>query len=204
MKYRLGLIYLTLAVFLVLIPGAAVSAESRPIQPKGLFITPPRQYIDVAAGSTTTGTFTVGNLNDSPMKVTFSVDQFSLANYTYDYKFSAPKEDWVKISQTQLDLPPKTSKKVTYSILTPANASPGGHYFSIFASTTPIEGKQVRTGLVLYATVKGKLEKTSQIISDKLPSIIFGQSIPLQMDIKNTGNSHFFIYASGTLSGWFR
>ncbi|HMI09722.1 MAG TPA: hypothetical protein VK497_05000 [Candidatus Saccharimonadales bacterium] len=204
MKRLLSIFFLAVFIFTFAI-GPPVSAVTPPVaeQPKGLFVTPPRQYLNVAAGKAATGTFTVGNLNDAPMKVVLSVGQFSLADYTYDYNFSAPKEDWVKLSKTQVDLAPKTSQTVTYSINPPIGASPGGHYFSIFASATISPGKQVRTALILYATVDGKLKKTSEIVSDTLPLITFSGSIPLHLNIKNTGNTHFFVYISGKLSGWF-
>jgi hypothetical protein len=203
MKRWPRLFCLSLAMFAVFLPVVNVSAIAPSSQPKGLFITPIRQYLNVTAGKTASGEFTVGNLNDTPMKVDLSVEQFSLADYTYDYKFNAPKEDWVKISKTQLDLAPMTSKKITYTISAPVNASPGGHYFSIFASTEQGTNKQIRTALVLYATVNGDLKKSSQIVSDSLPSFAISGPLPLHMDIKNTGNTHFFVYASGTLSGWF-
>jgi hypothetical protein len=204
MRRLLSIFFLAAFIF-TFATSPTVSAVTPPIaeQPKGLFVTPPRQYLNVVAGKVTTGTFTVGNLNDTPMKVVLSVEQFSLADYTYDYNFSAPKEDWVKLSKTQIDLAPKTSQTVTYSIDPPVGASPGGHYFSIFASATISPGKQVRTALILYATVEGKLRKTSEIVSGTLPLITFSGSIPLHLDIKNTGNTHFFVYVSGKLSGLF-
>jgi hypothetical protein len=187
----------------VLFAALLQSQQVHAVEAKGLFISPAREYVNITAKKAKTGTFTVGNLNDAPMQITLSVEQFSLADYTYDYTFNPIKEDWIKFSKTQIDLAPKTSEKISYDILASHNASPGGHYFSIFATAQLDSGKQVRTALVLYTAVDGELKKTSEIISDNLPSLTIADKIPLHLDIKNTGNTHFFIYLSSTLSGWF-
>lgn len=180
-------------------PALAQDAQ----QERGLFITPPRQYESVSAAGTTSGELTVGNANDTAMVVTLSVEQFTVADHTYDYLFKVPKDNWVTLSAKRLELGAKESRKVSYKISPPANAQPGGHYFSIFASASLSTGRQIRTTMVLYLTVEGDLRRTSEVTGDTIPAIWLGGNLPLKFDIKNTGNTHFFIYTSTTLSGWY-
>lgn len=185
----------------VLCFGAPVHADEP--KNKGLFISPLRSYIHVAANSAQHGTFTVANNTASPMSIDLSVEQFSVADYTYDYQFERAKEDWVKISQTQLELAPDKSQNLNYTVATPPKATPGGHYFTIFA-TAHLQGNpsQIRAATVLYVTVEGALVKTSIVNHTSVPSFSFGRDIDFSLDVKNTGNTHFFTYTSGTLSGF--
>jgi hypothetical protein len=54
---------------------------------------------------------------------------------------------------------------------------------------------------VLYVTVKGQLSHSSFIQKSSAPWIVFSGSVPYKLDIKNTGNTHFFAYVSGQLEG---
>ena len=182
-----------------LVAHAAVQPQNR-----GLFITPIREYIKADAGKTPTGSLTVANITDKPVTVTLSVEQFSVADYTYDYNFTPVKEDWVKFQTSQLQLQPNKSKSVSYTIAIPKGAIPGGHYFTIFASATLTSGpagSKVRAATVLYVTVNGQLRETSAIKKEDIPWISFGNKIDFSFDVRNTGNTHFLIYAAGKLSG---
>ncbi len=177
---------------------AAQAASSE----RGLLVTPPRQYLTIEPGAPTQSSFVVANLTDHDMSVTLSVEQFSVANYTYDYKFEQPKEDWIKLEQTQVSLKKTESKTVNYTVTAPKDARPGGHYFTIFSSVDIAESKQIRTATVLYITANGELTKSSTITENALPWITFGGAIPIRFDVQNTGNTHFLIYISGVLRGW--
>jgi hypothetical protein len=183
------------------LPTIAFAAEETPQKNTGLFVTPPRQYVDVTAGEATNSQLTVGNLNDTAMKITMSVEQFSVADYTYDYMFSTPKDDWVKPSETQFELGSKESKKIAYTITPPSDATPGGHYYSIFASAQLSSGKQIRAATILYVNVAGDLVQTSEIVNDTLPPIFLWGDVSFTFDSKNTGNTHFFVYTNEKLSG---
>ncbi|MDN5275055.1 MAG: exported protein of unknown function [Candidatus Saccharibacteria bacterium] len=159
----------------------------------------------MTAGKVERKSLTVANITDKPVTVTLSVEQFSVADYTYDYIFTAPKEDWVKLESTQLELGPGKSRSVQYAVAVPKDATPGGHYFTLFASTSLDSGdtvSNVRAATVLYATVEGKLRRTSEILKESFPPVSFGGDMTFTMDVKNTGNTHFFTYASGQLHGW--
>lgn len=199
MRLRLGILLLGVVL---LLPHAA-HAETQATTNKGLFITPARVYATVNPGSTTHGGITVANYTDHPQDITLYVDQFSVADYTYNYNFTAPKEDWVKLGLTQTTLQPGQNTNVTYTAAPPANATIGGHYFAIFASATATDGSsrdQLRATTVMYVTVNGPLHLSSQIIKDSFPHIAFGD-IDYTLDVKDTGNTHFFVYAAGGFNG---
>lgn len=189
------------AVLVILsLPVGRVNAEELPTE-RGLLITPPRQYLTVDPGKTTQSSFSVANLTENVLDVTLSVEQFSVANYTYDFKFESPKEDWVKLEKTQVSLKKSESHTVTYTITAPHDAKPGGHYFTLFASVQLGEGRQIRAATVLYVTASGTLTKSSSITQNTLPWLTFGGDIPLRFDVESTGNTHFLIYISGVLRG---
>lgn len=184
----------------LLINGTAFAAG----KDRGLLVTPLRDYITVDPGKTGEHQIGVANLTPNPMDITLYAEQFSVANYTYDYHFSAPKEDWVKLQTTHLQLKPEASKQVSYKIIVPKGAAPGGHYFTIFASAKVSQSKEIRAAIVLYVTVKGDLIHTSTIEKEKIPTVSFGGNIPFSLDVKDTGNTHFFVYASGHLETWWQ
>lgn len=198
MRRHAGILVLGLwLAFAAVLPVSAADPKN-----KGLFISPLRSYITAPADNIQRGTFVVANNTDSPMAITLSVQQFSVANYSYDYNFRQPQEDWVKISQTQLQLAPNKSQNLTYAIVVPAHATPGGHYFTIFATAKLTNNpSQVQAATVLYVTVTGALNKSSTIAHTSIPWLSFGQDIDFSLDVKNTGNTHFFTYTSGKLSG---
>lgn len=169
---------------------------------RGLLITPPRQYLTVEPGKVTESSFTVANLTDKPLDIFLSVEQFSVANYTYDFKFETPKEDWIKLEETKISLKNTESRTVSYSVNAPVDAKPGGHYFTLFASVDLGEDRHIRAATVVYITANGNLTKTSAITKTGLSWITMGGDIPISFDVQNTGNTHFLAYVSGVLRGW--
>ncbi|HEX4662480.1 MAG TPA: hypothetical protein VH144_02605 [Candidatus Saccharimonadales bacterium] len=197
MKYRLGTVMGGILLGLLLSWGSPLHAAT---PDRGLFITPSRQYPTVHAGQTVTQSLTVANLTENDMTIALSVEQFSVADYNYDYAFYVPKDNWVYVEKNQLSLGSGQSQKLAYTIKAPTDATPGGHYFTIFASVTLASGEHVRAAMVVYVTVDGKLVKTSAITHDTFPMVSFGGDIPFKLDVQDKGNTHFFIYTLGTIT----
>lgn len=183
------------------ISSAVFAADTTP-KDRGLLVTPLRDYIKVDPGESANDKIGVANLTPNPMDITLYAEQFSVADYTYDYQFSAPKEDWVKLQTAQLHLTAGGSKEVPYTITVPKKGAPGGHYFTIFASAKVGDGKEIRAAVVLYVTVNGDLIQTSKIKKEVIPVVSFGGNIPFSLDVRDTGNTHFFVYVSGRLETW--
>lgn len=195
-----------LAILLLgtILPATPTAAADTSPKNKGLFIAPLREYVTVKPNGTVPRALTVANYTSSPMLVTLSTEQFSVADFTYDYTFSSAKGNWVTFSTPQLTLQPGKSQTVTYQVHPPADATPGGHYFTLFATAIFQNGSiasSVRAATILYTTVTGNLTYSSQIIHEQVPRVSFGQDIGFSLDVRDTGNTHFFTYTSGQLHG---
>jgi hypothetical protein len=194
---RIGLVGLILSL---LIPGTTAWAASQP-KTRGLLITPVRQYVTVEPKKSLSGKVTVANLTKASMEVKLSAERFSVIDYSYDYQFQKMTDDWMTIDMPMLELQPETSKEVTYHITAPKTAPVGGHYFTLLAQTTLATNENVRAATTLYVTVAGKLARTAAILDDTLPLVAWGGDIPFRVDVRNTGNTHFFVYSHGQLEG---
>lgn len=201
MLRRVGLLLLAASL---LVPHATYAANTSSPQNKGLFITPLRSFVSVQPGKTAGGTFTIANITNAPITVTLSVEQFSVADYTYDYQFTQTRDDWVRLSQTEVALQPNQNQKLSFTTSPPATTTPGGHYFTIFATTRlqKNDTSEVRAATVLYATVEGAITTSSKINSASIPAFSFGGDISFSLNVKDTGNTHFFAYTSGRLEGF--
>jgi len=171
-----------------------------------LLITPLRQYLSIDAGKSLDSSLTIANLTDGPLIVNLSVKQFSVANYTYDYKFTAPPNDWIHLSTNSFTLPTHKTMDVPYSVDVPAGSTPGGHYYTLFASANLSSqgiNNTVQAADLLYLTVNGQLTSVSHLQDSSIQWLSFGKDIPFTLQPVNTGNVHTFVYVSGQLHGLF-
>lgn len=197
---------LALALLISLLPFMAIYPTQAANRDKGLLISPLRNYIKVSAGHSQTGVLTVANLTSKPIVANLSVQQFSVADYTYSYIFKDAKTNWIKLEQTQLPLQPGKSQNVKYSVSPPANTAPGGQYYTLLASAnlsaSGISGT-VQAATLLYITVNGKLVQTGRTESSSIKRWVFEREIPYDITLRNTGNVHYFVFVSGRLQGLF-
>lgn len=199
---RLFIVSLLSAALLVgLFPGVGSAASTTN---KGLFLSPPRNFIDVDAGKTAQGEMTLANFTESPLDIALSIKEFTVADYSYDYVFRDVTENWVHFSQSSVRLEPAKNQKISYTVTPPAQTAPGGKYYTIVASATIKRGSvpaEVQVAAPLYITVKGTAIQTSKLASHSLPSIVIGDHVPFSLDITNTGNIHYTTTVTGSLSG---
>lgn len=201
----LSLLSLALVVA-VQIPLPAHAIAPVETKEKGLYISPLRNYLSLNAGDSVTRAFTVANLTNQPMVVSSHIQRFSVTDYAYDYKFNETGNDWVKIIETTVSLKPYESRELAYTVTLPKSAAPGGHYYTLFASATVKSGDTtttVQAATLLYLTINGALVRTSQITPKNLPTIVTGPSINYSIDLKNTGNTHYFALVSSRVDGLF-
>lgn len=171
---------------------------------KGLSVSPPRHYIEVEAGQTKTDKLTVYNFTDTKMSVDLSVEEFSVSDYSYEYRFAKPRQNIVYLGQSNISIEPRKSHQLDFSVITPANSAPGGLYYTIVASATVQQNgvpSKMQVATPLYIAVKGKQTFTSSLESHSIKKLVFGDHIPFTLDIRNTGNVHYFAYVSGSVSG---
>lgn len=198
--------FLLISLVLLCFSSTHVSAQTTVSEPKGLALSPPRQSVTVNAGKTSSFSVTAANFTDKTLAVSLSVQEFSVSDYTYTYQFRMPKESWITFSEPQFTLEPRKTKTVSYIISPPANAAPGGKYYTVTASA-PIKDGQVTSNIQvaapLYIAVGGEAIYASQLVDHTVNQIAFGGRIPFSLDIKNTGNIHYNIATSARLTGLF-
>lgn len=202
-RARLWAAVLLCALFVL--PAGRVAAQAEPSENRGLLITPVREYITVAPGKSEQKQVTLANFTDKSVSVSLSVEQFSVADYSYNYSFAPDTQHWLVLGEQAVELEPGKSKVVTYTAQPPASVTPGGHYFTVFATATIDNGavkSQVRAATVVYVTVAGDVKTTSSVQGFSAPRVSFGGDIDFTMDVKGTGNTHFFIRAAGELEGF--
>lgn len=161
---------------------------------KDLTIAPLRSERTVSAGEKTTGRFTLTNETDKPLDINLSVQQFTVKNYSYDYVFRSPDKKWLSFADDHVQLQPKSSKAIDYTITVPTNAASGGYYFSMIGGTT-VKGSglpiTVQLGSLLYLTVSGSVTKSAQLERADIAFLQTGRDIPYTFDVHGTGNTHF-------------
>ncbi len=196
-----GVFVIIAAVIACSLALAPVSAGAAEAQERGLSIAPLRKEVSARAGATATANFIVANLTRDTMTVNLAVKQFSATNFVYDYEFRQPDNDWLKVDAPQIQLEPGESRKIPYTVTIPEKTTPGGYYYTIFASTDISSGlpTTVQAATLLYLTVEGDLIRTSVLQNDSLPFLITSNEIPSKFDVKNTGNTHFSAYFYGQL-----
>jgi hypothetical protein len=190
-----------MGVFLLLpMPAKAANQDDR-----GLLITPLRQQIRLDAGTNKNGSFVVANLTNKPITVHLLVQEFSVENYSYTYRFTKPNKDWIKLGLTETTLASGQSQTIPFNINTPASAVPGGYYYSLMASSQLGNGKDatVQAATLLYVTVNGTFITSGQIADPHIDRLVFGRDVHYSLDATNTGNIYYFAYIAGRVDGLF-
>jgi hypothetical protein len=201
------IISITTIILLVgtVLPGIARAASNNGATPtKGLIITPVRQFLSADAGSSVHSTFTVINKTNDDLHATFSVQQFSVNDYAYNYVFSPPANNWLHVDLADATLQPGQSLNVPFTVTVPAGTAPGGHYYTLFAGASVSVGgvsSTIQATDLLYMTVNGQLDRTSHLQSSSIQWLSFGRTIPFSLQPINTGNVYFYAYVSGQLHG---
>ena len=206
MAKRLAPLLILAALLCAAFPGNVLAASAAPPKEKGLLITPLRQYLSVDAGKTVQSSFTVANLTDDPLSVNFSIKQFSVTDYVYNYKFNNPTNKWVHLSTDSVTLRPNQSQEIPYSVQVPARSKPGGVYYTLFAGANLVSqgvNSTIQAADLLYLTVNGKLTQVSHLQSSSIQWVSFGHDISFSLQPVNTGNVYSFVYVSGELHGLF-
>lgn len=206
MLRRFLLALLTLGLVLGSVSSVVHAADTTQPKNKGLYISPLRSYVTLNAGESITRAFTVANLTEKPLTLTTSIDEFSVADYTYDFRFTKPNRDWLQLVERSVTLDPYQSHEIPYRVTLPSDAEPGGHYYTLYASSTTEGGatnSTVRAATLLYLTVNGDLQRTSRVTRASLPRIVISPNIEYSLDIENTGNTHYFAYIAARVDGLF-
>ena len=203
----LAVISAVIGLVLYISPALAYAQDAAPTKTSttdGLTITPLRTNPTVKAGEKKVQKITVQNRTAKPMSVVLTYEEFSLTNESYEYSFSSPKHELITFEVTEFRLDAGAKRAIAYQIEVPANYPPGGYYFTLFATNIANNGSiqtQSRVGSLVFLTVDGTLDRTTRISSVSAPSFSVRTSIPLNIQLENTGNVHSEVTVETSLHG---
>jgi hypothetical protein len=168
--------------------------------------------VDLRAGATTQDSVTVTNKTDKPATFNLYVaDAFNTAEGGFALKpRNEPKTDmatWVNLPVAGFTLDPQHKVDIPFSIVVPANATPGDHTAGIVAENTTPTAAPANNGAVgvdvmnavgvrIYGRVPGTLNPSLSITKVSLkPANSVGsmvgapEKVTLQYTVVNTGNT---------------
>lgn len=166
-----------------------------------LQISPTKQKISLAPGSSYVGTFKVHNAGAGPFDYTVSATPYSVVSENYDPNYTntgtyTQIADWITFdSATQKGhLEPGQIVDVTYTVNVPKDAPAGGQYAALMAQTDSGNADNAtiavihRVGMILYAAVPGETRSEGEIVKNTVNSFYFDPPLTVSSLVKNTGN----------------
>jgi len=197
-----GLISLTLALCLLLSFSLPVFA--------GLRVAGAKIEATVASGSETTYKMNVADTSNAPMDIAIEVkgygDTHSQVNILDPEEDNSPytARDFLSVSPNRFQLEPGESQDVTVTASIPDEIGDGGRYAIIYIRTIPPEGSSFATAVAVAAVVLLTIEGSNLIKSGEISQIQLGeadsgQHLEISAMLKNTGNYHYRISATGNI-----
>lgn len=210
-KFLTGLMALFLLLGLMPLVQAQEGKQS-------LSLTPPSLEVTIKPGDSTTDVIKLTNLSDKDAVVTASVEDFQALGEEGQQTFLKPEEnatqfsmaDWVKFTEKSATLKPGEKKSFEFTIQTPKDATPGGHYAAIFFSTQPgtITGDTSavsltgRVGALLLVTVEGEYREAGAIEEFSLKTPTYYPPVDFVTRFKNTGTIHLKPQGTIVIKSW--
>jgi len=174
-----------------------------------LTIRPPLVKVNMNPGESWSSTIQVVNNNPMPVAVLPIVKDY-ISNESGAIKFIDQEDmdsdvksryflsEWIAIDPQSIEIPAGKSVEIPYSIMLPADISPGGHYAAILIGTMPTDEIQ-GTGIsvssmmasLLMLRVKGEIVEKARILdfsSDK--ALYQNPSLNFKVNFENLGNIH--------------
>jgi hypothetical protein len=164
---------------------------------KGLTLSPIRNELEIAPGTSLDGVLLVTNSTSNPIIVNLSAEEFSVIDQQYDYSFTEESNvaKWVNFNSNEVNLNAGESREVKYNVGVPLSAEPGGRYISLFASTDTGQQAQgvisrQRIASLLYITVTGDVTRSGNLIGLTSPWLISDKS-DWSATLQNVGTTHY-------------
>lgn len=191
--------------------GRTADAQTADKQAQALAVSPAIIEEVLEPGSKTEGSVLVTNIANVPVPIKASV-----AGFVPNEELPADPEgiyraqSWFDIEEPDFILQPRESHKVEYTITTPEQASPGGHYATIyFQSLIPAEAVSEerlylsgRIGVLAFLVVKGDIVEKGRIEDFSADRFQSGDTVGFDLAIKNQGNVHLLPSGSVYIYDW--
>lgn len=174
------------------------AADQNPIN---IQISPTKQKVSLAPGSSYSGTFKVQNVGTAAFDYTVYATPYTVVNEQYDPSYDntttfSSINKWITFDKKTESgtLQPGTSVDVVYTVNVPKDAPAGGQYAALMAQTesgnesTATIATVRRVGMILYAAIPGETRETGEIIRNTVNSFYFQPPVSVSTLVKNTGN----------------
>ncbi len=117
---------------------------------------------------------------------------------------------WFKITEPDFILQPGVSKTITIKLAPPVDATPGGHYATIYFQpvipdsvlTSETAFLAARVGVLSFLIVRGDIKQELAIDSFTPPGLKQTGPITFNVALKNTGNVHTLPTGAVTIRNW--
>lgn len=168
-----------------------------------LTVSPTDEHYSVRPGQTISDTATVLNSGQQAYQITVYSTPYSVSGTDYTQNFtqqnmsrSADAYKWVVIPRPDVSLAHRQTAQVPFTLTVPKNASPGGHYASLFFEVQPNKDdtgviRKHRIGIIIYVDVQGNTIKKGSVEKSTVP--FYQPNAPLSASVllKNEGNVDF-------------
>ncbi len=186
----------------------------------GLSAIPPRSEIEVKAGQANTQSIKVRNESTETKTVTISTRDFIVTDNQGTPQFIDNLSDavsnrwsassWIQLSTTSLTIKPGETKALSFTVIPPENALPGGHYAAIVYSPDSAyignsTGASIQTnvGTLVYITIPGDINQNALVQSFSAPKFSEFGPIDFKATIKNSSDIHIQPVGAITVKNWF-
>lgn len=164
-------------------------------------LSPTKQRIDIEAGGTYEGTFSIYNTGKDELKFRVYAAPYTVrsdVDYTPVFSEDKPRTQisrWVSFEQTEFTVAPDEKVEVTYNVAVPISIPAGSQYAALFAETIA-EGDgavaaKKRLGMLLYAKPDGQTDERGSATFDQPNFWQMSGKVATTTHIKNEGNTDF-------------
>jgi hypothetical protein len=117
---------------------------------------------------------------------------------------------WFTLNPSDFILQPNETKEITVSIATPAQATPGGHYATVyFQPLIPSEALSpsttyltARVGVLSFLVVKGAIVEQASLSALHIPTLEQFGPVPIKVAAVNSGNVHLLPKGDVVVRNW--
>lgn len=186
---------------------------NNPVSAIEMTMSPAKETFDLKKGQKVKGSFRLHNNGGEDLKVKIYPNQYEATNDGYKLESTTSRSllyKWIKIDQPQVNIKANSSTVVDYTIEVPNDIPDGGQYGLIFAETIndskPNQTGVIansRLGMLIYATTDGQNRLEGNFGKVNIAPIQLGPKSTFSFNAKNSGNTHFNINATLTISDLF-
>jgi hypothetical protein len=170
----------------------------------------PMVELRTTPGSSDNGHVTLKNTGSDSVQLKIYVQDYSLEDGEVIYSDPDPDKPftsaaWFKLSDSEALLAPGGYIDLSYTLNTPANASPGAHWAVIFFETVQVNKQKVnggvRIGATVINTVEGEFVYKANVLSSSIGKWAKRQ-IPYSFLVENKGNMLLKVKPLLTVTSW--